>query len=291
MTATEFALRTDGVGKRYRKGWALRDCTLALPAGGVIALVGPNGAGKTTLLRLVVGLLAPSTGTVEVLGHDVTASTPQLCPGSGSWPRTTRLQALHRRRDAPLRPGLQLRFDRAGRAPAVQSWHPARPQGRYALRRQQAQCVGSGPAKRPDLLSRQPVATSTRWPGRVPAGLMGAVAEGGVTVLFSPTSCTSWTPSATTCRAYHGRSRSPVTSTPSSPSTGCSSARARPRPRPGRAVVEAVHSDRHTHPAGTRRRDPPRLGGRPSRRAEDLVLAYLRRPSEPSAAVRSGVAA
>ncbi len=77
MTATEFALRTDGVGKRYRRGWALRDCTLALPAGGVIALVGPNGAGKTTLLRLVVGLLAPSTGTVEVLGHDVTASTPQ----------------------------------------------------------------------------------------------------------------------------------------------------------------------------------------------------------------------
>ena len=77
MTASEFALRTDGVGKRYRKGWALRDCTLALPAGGVIALVGPNGAGKTTLLRLAVGLLAPSTGTVEVLGHDVTASTPQ----------------------------------------------------------------------------------------------------------------------------------------------------------------------------------------------------------------------
>jgi ABC-2 type transport system ATP-binding protein len=77
VTATEFALRTDGVGKRYRKGWALRDCTLTLPAGGVIALVGPNGAGKTTLLRLVVGLLAPSTGTVEVLGHDVTASTPQ----------------------------------------------------------------------------------------------------------------------------------------------------------------------------------------------------------------------
>ena len=54
MTDTEIALRTDGVGKRYRKGWALRDCTLTLPAGGVIALVGPNGAGKTTLLRLIV---------------------------------------------------------------------------------------------------------------------------------------------------------------------------------------------------------------------------------------------
>ena len=33
MTATEYALQTDGLGKRYRKVWALRDCTLAVPAG------------------------------------------------------------------------------------------------------------------------------------------------------------------------------------------------------------------------------------------------------------------
>ena len=108
MTAAEFALRTDGVGKRYRKGWARRDCTLDLPAGGVITLVGPNGAGKTTLLHLAVGLLPPSTGTVEVLGHDVTAGTPHTLsrirvPGSGP----PAVQALHRRRDAPLRPGPQ----------------------------------------------------------------------------------------------------------------------------------------------------------------------------------------
>ena len=40
-------LRADGLGKRYRRRWALPDCTLEIPAGRVIGLVGPNGAGKT----------------------------------------------------------------------------------------------------------------------------------------------------------------------------------------------------------------------------------------------------
>ena len=42
-----------GLGKQYRRRWALRDCTLEIPAGRVTGLVGPNGAGKTTLLNLV----------------------------------------------------------------------------------------------------------------------------------------------------------------------------------------------------------------------------------------------
>src|SRR6266536_1244334 len=57
-----------GLGKRYGSTWALRECTLAIPAGHVTALVGPNGAGKTTLLNLTVGLAAPSAGAVTVLG-------------------------------------------------------------------------------------------------------------------------------------------------------------------------------------------------------------------------------
>ena len=57
-----------GLGKRYGGSWALRECTLAIPEGHLAALVGPNGAGKTTLLNLVVGLTAPTTGTVTVLG-------------------------------------------------------------------------------------------------------------------------------------------------------------------------------------------------------------------------------
>ena len=61
-------IEASGLGKRYGSTWALRECTLAIPAGHVAALVGPNGAGKTTLLNLAVGLAAPSAGGVTVLG-------------------------------------------------------------------------------------------------------------------------------------------------------------------------------------------------------------------------------
>jgi ABC-2 type transport system ATP-binding protein len=61
-------VEASGLGKRYGRTWALRECTLAIPAGRVAALVGPNGAGKTTLLNLVVGLAVPTEGVVTVLG-------------------------------------------------------------------------------------------------------------------------------------------------------------------------------------------------------------------------------
>jgi ABC-2 type transport system ATP-binding protein len=62
-------IEASGLGKRYGRGtWALRECSLAIPAGHVAALVGPNGAGKTTLLNLAVGLVAPSAGGLTVLG-------------------------------------------------------------------------------------------------------------------------------------------------------------------------------------------------------------------------------
>jgi ABC-2 type transport system ATP-binding protein len=56
------------LGKRYGSTWALRECTLAVPVGHLVALVGPNGAGKTTLLNLAVGLAVPTSGEVTVLG-------------------------------------------------------------------------------------------------------------------------------------------------------------------------------------------------------------------------------
>jgi ABC-2 type transport system ATP-binding protein len=61
-------VEASGLGKRYGGSWALRECTLQIPAGRVAALVGPNGAGKSTLLNLAVGLSEPSAGAVTVLG-------------------------------------------------------------------------------------------------------------------------------------------------------------------------------------------------------------------------------
>jgi ABC-2 type transport system ATP-binding protein len=51
---------------------------VSVPAGRVVGLVGPNGAGKTTLLNLAVGLLAPTSGTIEVVGGRPGASPEQL---------------------------------------------------------------------------------------------------------------------------------------------------------------------------------------------------------------------
>ena len=59
-----------GLGKRFRREWGLRDCTLTIPEGAIVGLAGPNAAGKSTLLSLAAGLLAPSEGSIEVLGSD-----------------------------------------------------------------------------------------------------------------------------------------------------------------------------------------------------------------------------
>jgi ABC-2 type transport system ATP-binding protein len=70
------AIQLDGLGKRYGKQWALRDCTLDLPPGSIAALVGPNGAGKSTLIQLTVGLTAPTSGSIRVFGDEPRPGTP-----------------------------------------------------------------------------------------------------------------------------------------------------------------------------------------------------------------------
>lgn len=72
------AIVADGLGKRYGRRWALRDCTLKVPAGSVVGLVGANGAGKSTFLHLTVGLLEPTSGSLDVLGGHLGGDAAQL---------------------------------------------------------------------------------------------------------------------------------------------------------------------------------------------------------------------
>jgi ABC-2 type transport system ATP-binding protein len=58
------------VTKRYGKTVALDDVSFSIPCGERFALLGPNGAGKSTTLRLLVGLLKPDTGNIQVDGHE-----------------------------------------------------------------------------------------------------------------------------------------------------------------------------------------------------------------------------
>ncbi|WP_225804931.1 ABC transporter ATP-binding protein [Streptomyces sp. NK15101] len=71
-------LRARGLGKRYKRRWALQNCDLDVPAGRVVGLVGPNGAGKSTLLKLASGMLTPTAGTIEVCGGRPAEGVEQL---------------------------------------------------------------------------------------------------------------------------------------------------------------------------------------------------------------------
>jgi ABC-2 type transport system ATP-binding protein len=81
-------LIAEGLGKQYRRGWALRETFLAIPNNRIVALVGPNGAGKSTLMGLTTGLLRPTTGAITVFGDRPTGKgcTPR-CP---TWPSRSR---------------------------------------------------------------------------------------------------------------------------------------------------------------------------------------------------------
>jgi branched-chain amino acid transport system ATP-binding protein len=69
-------LELDRITAGYEGNSVLRDVTVRVPPGSVVALLGPNGAGKTTLLRVAAGQLDPTAGQVRIDGEDVTALPP-----------------------------------------------------------------------------------------------------------------------------------------------------------------------------------------------------------------------
>ena len=69
---SEEAIRLSGVSKAYSGHVAVQDLSLSVPRGGAFGLLGPNGAGKTTTLRMIMNVLGPDSGTIEILGQPAT---------------------------------------------------------------------------------------------------------------------------------------------------------------------------------------------------------------------------
>jgi len=71
---TEIAIRLSDVRKSYGTTVAVRQLSLQIPRGQLFAFLGPNGAGKTTTIKMIVGLLRPDAGLVNVCGQDITTN-------------------------------------------------------------------------------------------------------------------------------------------------------------------------------------------------------------------------
>ncbi|MGW1618017.1 ATP-binding cassette domain-containing protein [Streptomyces sp. NPDC002172] len=76
---------TRGLTKRYRGGQlAVDGLDLTVPAGSVFGFLGPNGSGKTTTIRMLMGLIAPTSGTARVLGHPMPRASRVVLPHVGA---------------------------------------------------------------------------------------------------------------------------------------------------------------------------------------------------------------
>ena len=213
------ALDASGLGKRYRQRWALSDCTLQIPEGRVAGLVGPNGAGKTTLLHLAVGLLAPTTGTITVLGGEPASGPGQLAKVGFLAQDTPVYAGLsvadHLRLGAHLNPGWDAAY--AERRIGRTGLDPAQRAGKLSGGQRAQLALTLAIAKRPRLLildepvaSLDPLARREFLSGPDGGGGRPGDSASSCPPIWSPT----WSGSATTssCSRPHG-CRSRATST------------------------------------------------------------------------------
>ena len=76
-------LEVEGLDVRFAGLHALRDVSLTLAPGQIMAVIGPNGAGKTTLFNAISGYVRPSSGQVRLRGHDVARLSPHAIAEHG----------------------------------------------------------------------------------------------------------------------------------------------------------------------------------------------------------------
>jgi len=71
MIYQEVVLKTVGLSKKFGKRWAVKDLNLEVHCGDIFGFLGPNGAGKSTAIRMILMLLQPTAGSIEIFGKDL----------------------------------------------------------------------------------------------------------------------------------------------------------------------------------------------------------------------------
>ena len=186
MTAV---LEASGLTKQYGRRRALSDCNLSIPSGRIVGLVGPNGAGKTTLLQIAVGMLAPTSGSIQVIGRRPAVDARQLAKVGYVAQETPTYAGLsiadHLRFGAHTNPGWdrQLADDRI----AMLGLDPAQKAGKLSVGQRAQLALTLAIAKRPELLVLdEPVASLDPLARReFLQGLMAYIAEHKASVILS----------------------------------------------------------------------------------------------------------
>lgn len=80
----EKAVKISGLIKTFNKKEVIRNCNMNVPKGRVYGLLGVNGAGKTTILKMIMGLLRPTAGNIEIFGQDIQKNKNNILKNIGS---------------------------------------------------------------------------------------------------------------------------------------------------------------------------------------------------------------
>jgi ABC-type multidrug transport system ATPase subunit len=192
---SEVAVATSGLSKRFGQQLAVESLDLVVPTGAVYGFLGPNGSGKTTTIRMLLGLVSPSSGSVELLGRPMPAEAsevlsrvgalvegPAFHPYLSGRDNLRRLEAADRTTDPrTARSRVDGALDRVGLLAAATKRYRA-----YSLGMRQRLAIASALLRQRDLLVLDEPTNGLDPQGtREVRALVGSLADEGATVLVS----------------------------------------------------------------------------------------------------------
>jgi ABC-type multidrug transport system ATPase subunit len=192
---SDLAVRTRGLSKRFGSQRVVDAIDLEVPYGAVYGFLGPNGSGKTTTIRMLLGLVTPSAGGVELFGAEMPGRAPDVLPAVGSLvegpafhPYLSGRNNLHRLDSADrtadprtARTRVDAALDRVGLLAAATKRYRA-----YSLGMRQRLAIAAALLTPKDLLVLDEPTNGLDPQGtREVRQLVGSLADDGATVLVS----------------------------------------------------------------------------------------------------------